>query len=1060
MSESMQAKIKERIDYEDQCGVKKTAHQGCLVQSKGTSYWAWLVDEYWDTLFRSNAFYNLRKGVYNNKDLLGANRLCEGLHSNPTLLEIEVTKRMKKGKELFKEILPDLPLGPQVAKAYGKRLPVAALGVINRNVSPVESRIWPSSQSDAPIVSPKEIPVKTTPSGMDSVPDYEKIEELSEVVDSDEGKLVAKTNEFFRRRELSQKRAVVLSDEQQSVMFSHLFNDCVLIIDGGPGTGKTSTMIQRLKLLISEDFYTDNDYSQDDFTDGTDLQKLRTIWNSFLKSFPDNQKWAFFSPTIQLQNFLSKNLSAEGLPDPVNSIKVWNEKDAPGKSYAFQIARDEYHFVNTIMKVGGKLIRKPVNNFFKSNPKTVYATFEELLLANLTAKYKEKFQLVAQKINGLTNEKIKPLSSVLPKTDSIENYFRTIERLSRAQAAETLEEIWHDAIGVDNESSGLLYDFAKKNADEIVQHFKSLKGKDDISLFYKWSMLIYILDKTQGAVYRNASRRTKRREKENGIDSMSSALTFYGLFKFAMGEIFPEKNLRGFAYSDDLVDVNFVNQFSNVKSILSTKQEEALVRYNEIEPIYQKIKAEHKEIQALVNGGGAYSRSEYDRIELEYPEIQKKYQDAKEEKERIERWIALDYSTADEWIDEYENFTFDIVRAIAEEYVRKPVKGMESALKNFDLYNKAKELFADYRDLQSELDKVDCENDLSDFLAYDLKSVYEQEFRGTQGFNSISDGIAILQPQEHSFLIYAGNKIAKKLYRINEERFNREYINQQKKAENAASADKGPIGYTIVLGYKNSWKVVIGIDESTDFTPMELAAIASLGHPKYNSVTLVGDQMQAFNDHGITEWKMLDDGIFDCKHEVKKLSVSYRQSPTLLEMAKKIYKRNMHEEAPYRSKIDGVDYLEPQPLLFKSDDSEECAGWIAQKILDIQNAEASLPAIAIFCPTSKKSEIESFRDTMNEFLENVCKVVSCYENDPNAKVVVYPISLVKGLEFEAAFFFNLDQLNDEHLLEQYLYVGLSRATYYLGATSSEDWIAPLTEDFMTDEENSNWPKSL
>jgi DNA helicase IV len=57
-------------------------------------------------------------------------------------------------------------------------------------------------------------------------------------------------------------------------------------------------------------------------------------------------------------------------------------------------------------------------------------------------------------------------------------------------------------------------------------------------------------------------------------------------------------------------------------------------------------------------------------------------------------------------------------------------------------------------------------------------------------------------------------------------------------------------------------------------------------------------------------------------------------------------------------------------------------------------------------------------------------------------VRVFPIEYIKGMEFEAAFFHNLHLLNNEHstkeMIMKNLYVGLSRASFYLAVTSNTD----------------------
>jgi DNA helicase IV len=54
----------------------------------------------------------------------------------------------------------------------------------------------------------------------------------------------------------------------------------------------------------------------------------------------------------------------------------------------------------------------------------------------------------------------------------------------------------------------------------------------------------------------------------------------------------------------------------------------------------------------------------------------------------------------------------------------------------------------------------------------------------------------------------------------------------------------------------------------------------------------------------------------------------------------------------------------------------------------------------------------------------------------NNEVRVFDIQHIKGLEFEAVFFLNVDKLakNLPDLFEKFLYVGITRAATYLGIT--------------------------
>jgi len=62
-----------------------------------------------------------------------------------------------------------------------------------------------------------------------------------------------------------------------------------------------------------------------------------------------------------------------------------------------------------------------------------------------------------------------------------------------------------------------------------------------------------------------------------------------------------------------------------------------------------------------------------------------------------------------------------------------------------------------------------------------------------------------------------------------------------------------------------------------------------------------------------------------------------------------------------------------------------------------------------------------------------------------ARVRVFPVESIKGLEFEAVFYVGLDKMEEVHkdLLDKYVYVGLSRARSFLAATYERQFPARL-----------------
>jgi DNA helicase IV len=54
-------------------------------------------------------------------------------------------------------------------------------------------------------------------------------------------------------------------------------------------------------------------------------------------------------------------------------------------------------------------------------------------------------------------------------------------------------------------------------------------------------------------------------------------------------------------------------------------------------------------------------------------------------------------------------------------------------------------------------------------------------------------------------------------------------------------------------------------------------------------------------------------------------------------------------------------------------------------------------------------------------------------------ICVYPIEVVKGMEFDVVFFHNIDKSDaDLDLMKRYIYVGVSRAAFFLGVTMNEE----------------------
>ena len=248
----------------------------------------------------------------------------------------------------------------------------------------------------------------------------------------------------------------------------------------------------------------------------------------------------------------------------------------------------------------------------------------------------------------------------------------------------------------------------------------------------------------------------------------------------------------------------------------------------------------------------------------------------------------------------------------------------------------------------------------------------------------------------------------------------------------------GNITHYYIDAYRELARPIVGIDEATDFSKCDIYAMTSFLTTNYSSLTLCGDMMQRLTKSGITSWDEIDN-IVPNKQEVKMVT-SYRQSTRLLDVAKALFQDTLGHEPEYRAYMKAKKV--PAPLAYISDDEHDKVEWIGQRIREIYNIYKQLPSIAIFL--NDESNIPSFvkalkdtdfiYDTDIEVVDGSSGIVLASSN----QIRVYPIKVVKGMEFDVVFFHNIDQSAEtDDIIKRYIYVGVSRAAFFLAATFTE-----------------------
>jgi len=237
---------------------------------------------------------------------------------------------------------------------------------------------------------------------------------------------------------------------------------------------------------------------------------------------------------------------------------------------------------------------------------------------------------------------------------------------------------------------------------------------------------------------------------------------------------------------------------------------------------------------------------------------------------------------------------------------------------------------------------------------------------------------------------------------------------------------------TILGHYRNQ----ILVDEATDFSPIQLASMAALAHPRLRSFFACGD----FNQR-LTTWgaRSADDlkWVF-ADFDIKEITVSYRQSKQLNDLARAMIRAvgGTEQDASLPAHMDSVGVA--PALLEHATNAESIVSWLADRIREIERFVGQLPSTAIFVNT--EDDVAPVANALNVALaEHNIQVIACREGQAvgqESNVRVFDIQHIKGLEFEAVFFVGIDQLATLHpaLFDKYLYVGTTRAATYLGVT--------------------------
>lgn len=313
----------------------------------------------------------------------------------------------------------------------------------------------------------------------------------------------------------------------------------------------------------------------------------------------------------------------------------------------------------------------------------------------------------------------------------------------------------------------------------------------------------------------------------------------------------------------------------------------------------------------------------------------------------------------------------------------------------------------------------------------------EQEREGRKiWYHAGSFGAADLAPLEADVIVLAMLRAARVL------------LQDPRVGRNLDAAAFGVLGKVREL-----FRTQVVVDEATDFSPVQLACMAELCDPEVRSFLACGDFNQRITAWGSRSVEDLQWVLPDMN--VRHIVISYRHSRRLNDLARRLALLSSPEaapaELPQHTENDGV-----APVCgFGLAGHEDCSAWLAHRITEIERLTGELPTVAVLvCGEGDVAPVAASLDAT--LADRNIRAVPC----PNGQAVgqdndvrVFNVRHIKGLEFEAVFFVDLDRLAEQEpdLFDKYLYVGTTRAATYLGLTvqgsSLPDRIAHLAECF-------------
>ena len=246
-------------------------------------------------------------------------------------------------------------------------------------------------------------------------------------------------------------------DQYQDEIFRLPINHRLLIL-GAPGTGKTTTLIKRLRQKIDVEFL-----------DIEELKSARDIQSEI--DIDHSQSWIMFTPTVLLQLYVKEAFNREGVSAPDERIRTWAE-------FQSTLSRNVFNILRTGGKRSGYIMKESVESLkpdAEIDPISWFNEFNQWQKEQFSEELRSSAEELSKNKDTIISELGSNLHSVLRNNEL------AVEPSTFASLSKYSEEI-QNIVGVQKESTdgkirsalNLLVNKDEKFLDDFASYIESL----------------------------------------------------------------------------------------------------------------------------------------------------------------------------------------------------------------------------------------------------------------------------------------------------------------------------------------------------------------------------------------------------------------------------------------------------------------------------------------------------------------------------------------------------------------------------------------------------------